>query len=174
MNILLSHPSRLLPHGLSPALLALAMLLGGCGGNVPMPKIDLPKPPPPTRLVMEVNASRQLNINTDGTAAPLLVRIYELRDGGQFMGSGFFPLYENDRGTLGADLVGRDEIFFKPGETRVIEKTLSPTTTTIGVMGAYRSTDERRWRATAPILPEKVNRFRLDLGSRELALSPQP
>jgi type VI secretion system protein VasD len=115
-----------------------------------------------------------LNINTDGSAAPLLVRIYELADSGRFLGSGFFPLYEDDRAVLAADLIGRDEIRFVPGETRIIEKTLKPTTTTVAVLAAYRSTEQRRWRATAPIRPEAVNRFRLELGSRELTLIPEP
>jgi type VI secretion system protein VasD len=153
----------------------LIALLGACGGgDAPVIKIEAPVPPPPTRLVIAASASTGLNINTDGSAAPLLVRIYELADSGQFLGSGFFPLYEDDRAVLAADLIARDEIRFSPGETRIIEKTLKPATTTLGVLAAYRSTEQRRWRATAPIRPESVNRFRLELGPRELTLIPEP
>jgi type VI secretion system protein VasD len=160
-------------HLVSVALVAI--VLGACGGGAAPPvKIETPEPPPTTRLVLTVTASSSLNVNTDGSAAPLVVRIYELADGGRFFGTGFFPLYEDDSSVLGGDLIARDEIRFAPGETRTIEKTLRPTTTTLGVLGAYRSTEQRRWRATAPMLPETVNRFRLELGPRELTLTPEP
>ena len=158
-----------------PTALLAALLLDACGGGkAPSIKIEAPEPPPQTRLVMEVSASPKLNLNTDGTAAPLVVRIYELSGDGQFLGSGFFPLFENDSSTLGPDLIAREEIRVVPGETRTIEKTLNPATTTLGVLGAYRSTDQRRWRATVPVVPQTVNRLRLDLGPRELALTPEP
>jgi type VI secretion system protein VasD len=155
-----------------------ASFLTACGGKrlakMDVPKFEIPKPPPPTLLVMEATASSRLNLNTDGSAAPLVVRIYELSDAGRFLGSGFFPLYKDDRGALSSDLIARDEIRFVPGETRIIEKTLNPATTTLGVLGAYRSTEQARWRVTVPVIPETTNRLVLDVGARELALTPQP
>jgi len=167
-----ARPRRLL-RLLLPALAAVVLAACG-GGKAPPVKIDVPEPPPPTRLVIDASASARLNANASGSPAPLVVRIYELADGGRFLGSGFFPLYESERATLAEDLLARDEIRFAPGESRTIEKTLNPGTTTLGVLAAYRSTEQRRWRATAPIVPETVNRFTLDLGPRELTLTPAP
>lgn len=156
-----------------PALLA--VLLSACGSKAPsieVPSIDLPQPPPPTLLELDISASARLNQSPDGIAAPLLVRVYELSDSGRFLGSSFFPLYEDDSATLSADLIARDELRLGPGDTRTLRKTLNPATAMIGVLAAYRSTEGRRWREVLAVAPEVTNAMRLELGPRELKLTP--
>jgi type VI secretion system protein VasD len=155
-------------------ILLLAGLLAGCGGgssSVQAPAETGPPAPVPTTLVLDIETSPQLNLNTDGTAAPLLVRIYELADSGRFANSGFFQLLDDDGAVLGTDLMGRDEIRFTPGETRIIPMDLGKKTTAVGIFAAYRSTDGQRWRDTIDIIQEMDHRANLMLGARELTLT---
>jgi len=159
---------------LGPTILLLLVALSGCGG-VKMPDVKIPEPeppPPPTRLILEIKASSGLNPNPNGNAAPLVVRIYELANTGRFTSTGFQSLYQDDRSTLGSDMVGRNELLLRPGARQTVEKTLNPGVSAIGVLGAYRNLDGVRWRATIPIVPETDNRLTLTLGARELTLAP--
>jgi type VI secretion system protein VasD len=155
-------------------LMTVVALAGGCGG-AKMPEIKIPEPeppPPPTRLVLDISASSRLNPNPNGNPAPLVVRIYELAETGRFTGTGFHPLYQDDRGALGSDMVGREELRLRPGARQTLEKTLNPGTGAIGVLAAYRNLDGVRWRATVPVLPETDNRLTLTLNAGELNLAP--
>ncbi len=154
--------------------LLLVLALAGCGGGkVPEIKIPEPEPPPPpTRLVLDIQASSRLNPNPNGNPAPLVVRIYELAETGRFTGTGFHPLYQDDRSALGGDMLGREELRLRPGAQQTLEKTLNPTTSAIGVLAAYRSLDGIRWRAVVPVIAETDNRLTLTLGASALKLAP--
>jgi type VI secretion system protein VasD len=172
MNINRSLSRRLLP------LLGLGLtltLLVGCGTAVVQPVASKPTaPPPPTRLVLDVNASPRMNPTASGQGAPLMVRIYELAADGRFMDAELLKLLEADTGVLGSDLLGRDQDHFTPGERRQIDKTLNPAARTLGIMATYRVTDGVRWRTTVPIIPSSVNTLQLELGPREITLNPLP
>lgn len=140
-----------------------AALLGACAGT---------KTIPPTVLELNIDAAAYLNPNIDEEAAPVALRIYELRASGTFTDSDFFALFDQDQAILGADLVAREELRFLPRESRTITKTLHPDTRYIGIVAAYRNIDEVSWRKAVPVQPESVNRYSVYLGEKELTVRP--
>lgn len=155
-----------LAHRSAVARLTLAMVLVtlilGCAG---------PREAPPTIAEVKFQAAPNLNPSITGEAAPLVVRIYELAAAGSFTDSDFFALFDEDRSVLGPDLLGRDELRLVPGAERRVNKTLQPGTRFLGIMAAYREIDQVNWRDVVSLKHEKVNRFTVTLGERELKVS---
>ncbi|MFE8647224.1 type VI secretion system lipoprotein TssJ [Sphingomonas sp. NCPPB 2930] len=112
-----------------------------------------PRPVMPSQLDITVTASADSNADTQGRAAPVMVRVYELRTADAFERADFFTLNDKDQSVLGEDLVHRDEFVLQPGQSRQVARTASNETRAIGVMVAYRAIDSSAWRATARVLP---------------------
>jgi len=96
----------------------------------------------------------------------LKVRLYELKSFRTFKKADFFSLYEDDEGTLGADLLEQDELQFKPNKARRYRRKLQPDTRYIGIMAAYRDIDNARWRAIIKIKPLKTRRIVVHLEAK--------
>ena len=64
---------------------------------------------------------------------------------------------------LAAELIGREDVVLRPGETRALKKPLSPDTRFIGVMVAFRELERARWRAVVPVAAGKKNVMSIDL-----------
>lgn len=122
-------------------LMALALFcLGGCG--------ILPAVKDRTQLDLRIEAADDLNPDEKSRGAPILVRIYELKNDSTFNGADFFSLHDNDRATLGADVLARDELILRPGDVKTIRRKLNPETLSIGVWAGYRVPSVSRWRET--------------------------
>jgi type VI secretion system protein VasD len=164
-----------LTQGIGIALLFALAITAGCGGKAAPIKVDMPKlpeAPPPTELLIDVTATTRLNIGPGGDSAPLMVRFYELTDSGGFMSADYFRLLNDDRSALAGDLVAKEQVSFRPGQTRTITKNLNPTTRYVGIFAAYRTTDGTIWKAVAPITSATKNLFRCRLGPTGLTLTP--
>ncbi len=130
-------------------------------------KVGEEKPPPPVKktapkltwLDATFTTSSKLNQSASGHASPLKVRIYELKSFRTFKKADFFSLYEDDKATLGADLLEQDELQFKPNKARRYRRKLQPDTRYIGIMAAYRDIDNARWRAILKIKPLETRRI---------------
>jgi type VI secretion system protein VasD len=150
------------PHRVVPWLLACTLLATGCGSPPP-------PPPKPTTLNGNIVASPTLNQDARKRASPVVVRMYELKSSALFEAADFVSLYDKDQATLGAEMIGRDEVVMRPGETQVIVlKTLPADAKFIGVLAAYRELERARWRALVPVAPNKVNLLTIQL--EELAV----
>lgn len=130
--------------------------LGACG------MLGLGKSPASMNAV--VVASPQVNPDVRKRASPVMVRIFELKSSTVFDQADFVSLYEKEQAVLGADLLGRDEFVLRPGESRSVNKVLSPDTRFIGVMVGYREIERARWRSVVPVAVGKKNEIRVDLG----------
>ncbi len=129
-------------------LLALCVtVLAGCFGKKP------PEAPKPVVLDVATVASADLNPDGEGRASPLVVRIYALRALAEFEKADFFALYEQDEQVLAADLVKRDELILKPGQTTTLQREFPPEVKFVAVLGAYRDVERSTWRATLPLPP---------------------
>ncbi|WP_043089206.1 type VI secretion system lipoprotein TssJ, partial [Pseudomonas aeruginosa] len=96
------------------------LLLAACSSS--------PPETPPTRVVIWLHAAPNLNPSAAGQAAPLRLRLYELKKDTAFGRADYFALTDNAQSTLGGDLVEQDEFLLRPGEERRIERTLDEQT----------------------------------------------
>lgn len=141
----LNHKHTGCVHGLTAAFCLLASsLLIGCAAK--------PVKPEPLRAQLVVSAD--VNPDASGRPSPIVVRLFQLRDDGEFAGAEFFALYEKEKEVLGASLLSREEYVLAPGETRNLEVELNAEARHLGVLAAFRDIRAARWRALTRA-PEK-------------------
>jgi type VI secretion system protein VasD len=121
----------------SAGIACLALALAGCAA----------KPAKPVQTKAMLAASQDVNPDSGGRASPIVVRIYQLRGDTEFNNADFFALYEKDKETLGASLIGRDEKTLFPGQQLEMDLPLSQEARFVGVVAAYRDLGTSRWRA---------------------------
>ncbi len=137
-------------------------LLAACGTKPP-------PPPKPTLVNGSIKASAGLNPSVTGRASPLQVRVYELKAPAAFNAADFMALFQGDQAALGGDMVGREEMTLQPGESRPHNKTLSPETRFVGVVGFYRALERANWRTVVAIQPNQTQQLAINVG--DLAIS---
>ena len=106
-----------------------------------------------TRLDITVTADAGLNPDDKGRAAPILVRIYELKSEGTFESADYFSLNANDKSVIGSDLLVRDEFVLRPGDVKTLRRKSHPDLAAIGVIAGYRELAQADWRAVLKIDP---------------------
>jgi len=142
--------------------LALAgVLVGGCAA---------PPKPVVTPVSITLVAAADANPDARGRASPLTVRVYALKTPGPFEGADFFSLFEKDQATLGAELVQREEMLLRPGESRKLDLTLPADAKAIGVMAAFRDLDRARWREVRAVEPGKPQTLTVTFGARQIRI----
>lgn len=104
-----------------------------------------PKPPAVTHAHFVVSAD--VNPDSTGRPSPIVVRLFQLRNDGEFAAAEFFPLYDKEKETLGATLISRQEYVLSPGETRAFDLPINPEARFLGVIAAYRDIHAAQWRA---------------------------
>ena len=125
--------------------LAFAFTLAACASNDPK------TPKEPVKLDLSVMASAQVNPDDQKRAAPIVVRVYELKTDGVFNSADFYSLQDKDKTVLADDLVTREQFQLRPGEHKTIRTRADPATTAIGVLAAYRDLPNSVWRAVYPL-----------------------
>jgi len=142
------------------AILGLAgagLLLAGCAAK-----------PVVTTVAVTLTAGADANPDARGRASPLTVRVYALKTTGAFEAADFFSLFEKDQATLGAELVQREEVLLRPGETKKLDFNLPPDAKSMGVMAAYRDLDRARWREVRPVVTGKAQSLDVNFGARAM------
>lgn len=126
-------------------------LLYGCGGS------DTQPAPERQRLDLSVKASDKVNSGHQNKAAPIEIRVYELKNDATFTAADYWSLHDNDKSVLTDDLLHRDSFILHPGEEKKLRRPLNVQTTAIGVIASYRNLAKSVWRATykVPTAPEK-------------------
>lgn len=130
----------------------LGVALAGCGSLSSSPSAQRE----PTELELFIEASDRLNPDPQGRAAPILLRIYELRSADVFQEADFFALYLRDRSTLGGEILMVDQFILRPGQVQVLQRRSNPESRYIGVVAGYRDLPISTWRALyrMPTTPE--------------------
>ena len=105
----------------------------------------------PVKLELSVVASSGVNPDDQKRAAPIVIRVYELKTDAAFNSADFFSLQDKDRTALADDLVTRAQFQLRPGERRLIRTKTDPATTVIGILAAYRDLPNSVWRAAYPL-----------------------
>ena len=134
-----------LTSAIGPVTLALSIIIvGACAAK---PPVDIP-------LTGTISAADDLNPALDGRPSPLRISIFQLRKADAFGEADFFALYDDAAAALGADLLAREDMTLKPGDTRKYSGEVDPETRFIGVIGAYRDINQARW-SSVVAMPEK-------------------
>ncbi|RYZ11997.1 MAG: type VI secretion system lipoprotein TssJ [Comamonadaceae bacterium] len=140
-------------------LLLPGLLLAGCAAK-----------PVITTVALTLVAEADANPDARGRASPLTVRVYVLKSPGLFEGADFFSLFEKDQATLGAEMLQREEMLLRPGESRKLPLTLSADAKALGFMAAYRDLDRARWRAVRAVETGKSVPLTATFGARQIRL----
>lgn len=167
-------------RGVSIAACAAALLAGlltGCATSSSDPLKE------PTRVDLVIHAQSAVNPNEEGRAAPIVVRVYELKSDTAFNAADFFGLQGNEKIVLADDLVKRDEFLMRPGDTRKIKRLAKPDTVAIGVLAAYRDLGKSVWRTvyklpTAPdaawyrsVMPSNKVKLQIELEEHAIKMT---
>jgi type VI secretion system protein VasD len=126
-------------------VLATGLLLTGCAS----------KPAKPAPAHAELIASSDVNPDSSGRPSPVVLRVFQLRNDGEFAGADFFPLYDKEKEILGASLISREEYVLAPGEDRKLDLPVNADARFIGVIAAFRDIRAAQWRALSRP-PEKT------------------
>src|SRR6185295_3988621 len=127
-----------------------------------------PKPPKPVKAHAQLVVSADANPDTAGRASLVVVRLFQLRNDGEFAAADFFALYEKEKETLGASLISREEYVLAPGETCTLEMPISADARFVGALAAYRDIRSAHWRALTRTPEKKLTDL---LGKHGLTLS---
>jgi type VI secretion system protein VasD len=123
-----------------------------------------PLPPPePTRVVLEIKASGDINPNDEGRPSPVVVRIYQLLSAEKFEHADFYSLFENDKETLKYDFLGSEEILVVPNEKRTMFFEPHQDTVCIGVLASFRHFEKGEFRSAIAVKPNKFARLFLNI-----------
>ena len=141
-----------------------SMVLAACQPEPP------PPPPPPTVVELTVAAAPTVNPAPDGRPSPVVVRVYELASPTTFNQADFLRLFNDDQGTLGADMLGRQELTLTPGSVQNVRRELRPEARFLGVVAAYRAYDQAVWRAVVPVPPNQTTPLTADVGPLAVTL----
>src|SRR5215475_10794711 len=128
---------------LSLCALCVALPLAGCKSKPP------PKPTAPIAKI-SLRARADANPGPDGRLSPIVLRLYQLKADATFINCDYFPLIDDEKKALGADLVSREEQELFPGQSVSLEVPFVADTRFIGVAGGYHDTGSASWRAIAP------------------------
>lgn len=128
--------------------------------------------PDPTLLNLQITTTPDTNPDARRRPSPLVLRVYELSGHALFDTADFMALFERDRETLGAEMLGKEEWVMAPGSVRVLDKTLAPEVRHLGVIAGYRDLERARWRLVVPVKTQVRNTIRLRADARTLALDP--
>ena len=124
--------------------LFVALIVSGCASSLPSGE----QPPrEQTTLDITITAASDINPDDQGRAAPILVRIYELKAPDNFGTADYFSLHNSDKKTLDGDMLVRDEFIMRPGDSQVIRRKSNPNMRAIGVLAGYRDLPNSEWRA---------------------------
>ncbi|MGS0742985.1 type VI secretion system lipoprotein TssJ [Glaciimonas sp. GG7] len=101
-----------------------------------------------TKLDLHIEVSCDVNLDNQGRAAPIVLRLYEFKSTTNFDASDFFSLQTDGKNVLGADALVTDEFILRPGNKQVIRRKTHPETILIGVLAGFRDIGKSIWRST--------------------------
>ena len=150
-------------------LLAVAslLMLAACTKDVAEPQASAAEVEANTAAVeLHFHAIAGLNPGANGQAAPVRVRIFELKNAATFGRSDYFALADRAQSTLGLDLLDQDEVMVQPGQQLSIQRDLDPSTRQIGLLVGYRELDRAQWRTVINVPARQYTEYQISLDVR--------
>ncbi|KAF1067767.1 type VI secretion system lipoprotein TssJ [Variovorax sp.] len=116
----------------------------------------------PTPYAVSIKVDDGVNPDGRGQAAPILVKVFELKSSGNFETADYFALQDRDRETLAAELVNADQAILRSGEERTFKREAGLDSRAIGVIAGYRKLENARWRLVLPLKePKQTNLYKV-------------
>lgn len=117
-----------------------------------------------TTAQLKITASKDVNPNSAGRAAPIVLQVIKLRDARQFKQEDFLNLFEDPQGRLGNDLI---EIIrlkeLAPGEARLENFDLTPEVKFLGILGEYVQYEDAQAKLVIPIEAHTTNKAHIKI-----------
>jgi len=95
----------------------------------------------PTPYAITIRIDDGVNPDGRGQAAPILVKVFELKSSGNFETADYFALQDRDRETLSTELVNADQAIMRSGEERVFKREAALDSRAIGIIASWRPHD---------------------------------
>lgn len=116
----------------------------------------------PTPYAVSIRIDEGVNPDGRGKAAPILVKVFELKSSGNFETADYFALQDRDRETLSTELVNADQAILRSGEERTFKREAALDSRAIGIIAGYRKLEEARWRIVLPLKePKQTNLYKV-------------
>ncbi|MGI9280815.1 MAG: type VI secretion system lipoprotein TssJ [Endozoicomonas sp.] len=139
-------------------------ILSGCSSK--------PEKEPPTVLNLEIKAGSVINANPQENAAPLQVRLYELKSKDIFIHADFLDLYEKDEATLQASLVKKHQLpTIWPGMNTKLTFQLDSETAFVAILGEFSDYLSAVTKLLHPVVKGKSNHLVLRIEGNRLSFS---
>lgn len=142
------------------------LLLAGCSALSPYST--------QTKLQLTLDGNERLNLDVNGRASPLVLRLYKLKHPVAFENANFFSLYERGKEVLAQDLVNSEELELRPGQVMDLKLSVAGTSRFVGVMAAYRDIADTQWRYVITVRPEEITRIQLVLDQNGIHAAAEP
>jgi len=123
-----------------------------------------------TRIQSEVLVSFDSNPDVTGRPSPLVVRVYELKSDTIFNSADFYMLYDDEKATLGGDLLSRADFELSPGAGKKIVHVANEQARFLGVLAAYRNIEEANWRAIIKLKLKSKNTSIIRVGKQSVKI----
>jgi type VI secretion system protein VasD len=129
----------------------------------------------PVQLKISVNADGHSNPDPRGDPRPVVVRVFELKSLAGFNSADFFQIYEKEAETLGADLIGREELRLRSNESVTLIHALKPDTKFIAALAAFREPEKSIWRSAAAVpVNKKQIALTVAIQGKTISVAPAP
>jgi len=112
-----------------------------------------------TDLQIDFVIDSDINPDELGTASPLYIRMYELKETKMMKRADFIEIYERDKKVLGADMVAVHKLkHFKPGESRSEHFVLQKDTNYVALYGEFLEFKDSKYKLIIPVVANNVFR----------------
>jgi type VI secretion system protein VasD len=147
-------------------LAGVSLILTACSSD----PVQQPTPPPATIVELQIEAAANVNADSYGNAAPVMLRIYELREISNFNSADFFALFDDEQATLASDLVHKQEFLLKPGSSRKLILKPDENVHNLGFLAAFRQLDTAQWRRNVDIVAHTSQSYKVTLKDTRLTV----
>ena len=104
---------------------------------------------------VHIVSASYLNPSDSGEASPITLTFYELKSSAAFKQADYFDLDSSAASVLNSDLIDKQSIEVRPGESLKQGLFLPDGVKYVGITAGYRNIDQSIWRATIPVLNKK-------------------
>lgn len=113
-----------------------------------------------TDLKLNFVIDSDINPDEQGVASPLFVRMYQLKSTTMMAKADFIDLFEQDKQTLGADMLGEVKKLkrFTPGDDRIEQFVLDKNVQYVGLYAEFLNFKDSKFKLLIPVVTNNVFR----------------